>query len=187
MRYQRIVWIMLLAGCGPGTLGGGDVNDDAPTTTTTTTTSSEGTTETGMECEPGKIWCEGECRILHSDSNNCGECNHKCMTHDGSGVCMYSYCTPVVGECITAVDGFMTCEDSCQSQGQKCASGLDIMGNQCYGHVLVYSTETCIQATSPEGEPDELCDWPIPWGETLSNFPNFEVKGAQCCCTQDGG
>ena len=183
MRREKIVWPLLLAGCGPGTLDRGTTDDGAPTTTTSTP---EGTTEGGLECEPGKTWCEGECRNLEFDSNHCGECNHECTTHDGTGVCRYGYCTPVLSECLTAADGFMTCEEYCQSVGEKCASELDLMGNACYGSLQLYNTEACTVSASPEGEPEELCAWPIPWGETLSNLPNFEVKGAECCCTQDG-
>jgi hypothetical protein len=184
MKRMSCFVVALVVACGPGGLDGSDDSSSAATTVDMGQDTKDSGND-GVECEPGTVWCEGECRVLSYDSSHCGECYHECQTHSGTGTCAEGYCTPKLSECLTVDDGFLTCAEYCASIGEQCGSGLDVAGNQCYGQQVIYNTPTCGVSTSVFLDPQVICDWPLPFGETLSGV--FTVMGAECCCTQDNG
>lgn len=189
MKKRWACFLVALTACGPGRWGASDASSSSDTGADTTSNvgdDTESESEAGIECEPGKTWCDGECRVLTYNDEHCGECYHACETRSGTGTCTGGYCTPRVYDCITANDGFQTCADYCEAMGEQCAHDLDIAGNQCYGHLILHETPTCGSMTLYSLDPQTICEWPLPFGDTIYDGA-FTVAAVECCCTQDNG
>ncbi|MBZ5709224.1 hypothetical protein [Nannocystis pusilla] len=127
--------------------------------------SSTRTVAVTLQC-PGGSACGGACTDLAVDAGNCGTCGHAC-----SLACDDGTCGPAWSECIWSGDGFMTCDQVCQSIGETCAE------SQC-GKATVQSfgdLEWCMNDQHAI-ELDEPCDKAQDW----------VTSAIKCCCTTSG-
>lgn len=117
-----------------------------------------------LHCEGGGS-CNGECKSLQSDSENCGACGKLC-----EGGCGDAACLPVYGDCISIVDGISTCDAYCQSKASQCVIG-GCEGNTFKG----YDGKSACEMDEIPFDFDEPCDTPQTWG------PGRTV--IRCCCS----
>lgn len=117
-----------------------------------------------LRCDGGGA-CDGVCKDLQNDGANCGACGKVCEGGCGGGECL-----PIYGECIVEEDGFLTCDDYCQTEGAQCVeSGCD--GDTVKGYV---NPINCLDdvASNHYAEP---CSQPQPWGPGRN--------AVRCCCS----
>ncbi len=98
-------------------------------------------------CPAGETDCNGLCRDLSTDSDNCGGCGLSCAAGDfcSGGVCIVGTCTPDLAactsdaECCTGIcalgDGLCGCvnnnETGCASDSDCCDPGAVCSGGIC--------------------------------------------------------
>ncbi|MEZ4380385.1 MAG: hypothetical protein R3A79_03500 [Nannocystaceae bacterium] len=121
-------------------------------------------TTIALQCDGGGA-CDGSCKDFQSDEANCGACGKLCSGGCGGGMCL-----PIYGECIVEGDGFLTCDDFCQTAGEQCVeAGCD--GNTVKGYV---NSLNCSDDAAPNHY-SEPCGQPQPWGPGRN--------AVRCCCS----
>jgi hypothetical protein len=121
-------------------------------------------TTIALQCDGGGA-CDGSCKDFQNDGSNCGACGKSC-----SGGCGEGECLPIYGECIAEADGFISCDDYCNSGGSQCVeSGCD--GNTLKGYGVQIN---CLDDAGAFHFSDP-CNQPQPWG------PGRNV--IRCCCS----
>ena len=118
-----------------------------------------------LSCEGGGA-CDGACKDFQSDGEHCGTCGFSC--EEG---CDDAMCVPTFGECIKKSDGFASCAEYCQSEGEQCVE------NGCNG--VTYNgwndITFCVRGGAVSAPFSEPCDHVNTWG--------VKQSAVRCCCS----
>ena len=114
---------------------------------------------------PGGGACDGACKDLQADADNCGTCGKACEGGGENGGC-----GPVFGECINMDDVFASCAEYCQGAGEQCVeagcNGLTYSGYD--------SDDFCMNDVGASSF-SNTCDH-------INSWVGNEVV-VRCCCT----
>jgi hypothetical protein len=128
--------------------------------------------ETGMQCEPPEMLCDGVCVDIMNDDSNCGECGNECHIALDVGECVNGACAPTYSDCISSPDDPKpSCTEVCQMQG---FAGCSACGPNDLT-IVWYSSVTTCENDSPVASDGEACQ------NQPTNFPFFDYR---CCCAQ---
>jgi len=94
-------------------------------------------TEGRLICPPDYLSCNGVCRNVSADSNNCGSCGNTCQS--GSR-CTLGACTPICSDSLTYCDGacvdLLADANNCGACGNVCVAGAACGNGQCVARMV---------------------------------------------------
>jgi hypothetical protein len=113
-------------------------------------------------CSTGTVNCDGVCKNLQNDANNCGTCGNSC----NGGTCNNGRCdcssAPGLTLCGNSCVNLQTDRNNCGSCGKQCLPGVPCAGGLCncpHGQFF--------------GKPNSFCIPGRPWSQIEANLENL--------------
>ena len=170
---KRLGLLCILAACGGRTVG-----DDEPSRPPPLDVADD---DGDIPC----VECNGVCVDLENDDDNCGACGHVCKAPETFGSCEEGSCPAALWCSPGPVE---TCDDVCDSFGQRCIDGEPQDRTICAGENVFHESngnalDECERGDGHSYRYPGRCSESIDWTIVHDTGPYSEAVA--CCCTQE--